>query len=841
MTDDFKPLSYEQVEDYGKQFGGKVSSVLDSKITDPNNIPNDVQKKDEWTSLCSASNVNAPVFFLIMYVYPDSDPKKRNQLIILRRTFNNEGSILMRTSSNGQIRQVLDTGIKDLKDAENTGDTYNGFYFKKKTSTTVTIRGNELVLTNKNESLSINGVSHYIYIDKTSSECYVLAKYVSVIQATKFPTDWNLDAYSPYGFRTIITEKNDVLSHSSLRENLDYIKARAKEKKGYPFAFTFKFTIDDHIIYVCFIEDWNDTNGTLVEIVYPIQNGEEIIEYGMTGYQDIKVTDLINGWDESNKLNFDNPFVTCPYLFSISYDSDHFTLKLFDAGNYNPQEEEKEGETKIDYKVFNVDLCNISALPIPCVGGELDGAMQKPIIFNNITKGKYYPFAIFNDLFKIKSASSITPEQKEALLEYCNYNILTRNYCNCFTFFVDNDVRTVYPDSSNVLRTVECIYNLVKDGSNYKSENSIVYTLTSDNIIVNGKIQDSLASLQLFNGERIDNRNHVYAYTGDGTDIIVDYQSYVMYRPITYLYENCIDKNYHLTSADHNLMANSDAIYKLSFRKLADGSSSSDSSDSSDDEKCIYFTLSFKEELTITCFNKIDPALKLYDSIKVDYSRNEDGNGIDCSEYGKYVGTLAIYSQKNRCSISKFSKLIELLIPCDGDYYYDDSTFKCEMIPKASFISIYSNYSNASGEKDVIAVRFDAIIGEDFSGYNFVCYQFRIAISYSSYEYAVDLSYVVFPEKYEDGVTVFKKGGYIKCGEFAIQAQDSIQLVTIGRNAIETIDFILYDLQYTHTFDDAEDCYRTMPNHNYNYPPLSDWEGATNIHLAIKMTGISWN
>ena len=835
MTDDFKPLSYEQVEDYGKQFGGKISSVLDSKITDPNNIPNDVQKKDEWISLCSSNDVTEPVFFLIMYVYPDSDPKKRNQLIILRRTFNNEGSILMRTSSNGQIRQVLDTGIKDLKDAENTGETYNGFYFKQKKSTTATIRGNELVLTNKDNLLSSNEVTHYIYIDKTSSECYVLAKYTSVIRATDFPTELDLDTYSPYGFRTIITEKNSVLSHSSLRKNLDYVKARKKETKGYPFAFTFKFTIDDHIIYVCFIEDWNDTNGTLVEIIYPIQNGEDIIEYGMTGYQDIKVTDLINGWDESNKLKFnEDPFVICPYLFSISYDRDHFTLKLFDAGNYDPLDNDE---------TFNVDLCNISALPIPCAE-ELSDSMQKSIIFDGaIKENGYYPFAIFNGLFKIKSASSITPEQKETLLEYCDYNILTRNYCNCFTFFVGNDVRTVYPDlESNDLETVECIYNLVKDGSNYKSGGSIVYTLTSDNIIVNGKIQDSLASLQLFNGERIDNGNHVYAYTGDGTDIIVDYQSYVMYRPITYLYENCIDTGYHLTSADHNLMANSDAIYKLSFRKLDDGSSS-DSSDSSDDEKCIYFTLSFKEKLTITCFNKIAPALKLYGSIKVDYSRNEDGNGIDCSEYGKYVGTLAIYSQKNRCSISKFSGLIELLIPCDGDYYYDDSTFKCEMIPKASFISIYSNYSNASGEKDVIDGNFDDIIKMDFSKSNFVCYQFRITISYSSYEYVVDLSYVVFPKKYENGVTVFKKGGYVKCGEFAIQAQDLIQLVTIRNNAIETIDFILYDLQYTNTnpFQTTEDCYEVMPNHNYNYPPLSDWEGATNITLAIKMTGISWN
>ena len=314
-----------------------------------------------------------------------------------------------------------------------------------------------------------------------------------------------------------------------------------------------------------------------------------------------------------------------------------------------------------------------------------------------------------------------------------------------------------------------------------------------------------------------------------------------MYRPVNYWYNNCINTSYSLTNDDYNSILKYNGfgrclpttfdvaeaysrdhlvIYKLSFKKLDDGNNSSDS------EKCIYFTLLWKEDrLVISCFNRVETVLKSYKYINVAFSCKLSDNklDIDCLDDDRNsIGKIDIDFEDDKCTISTLSKIIELLIPCDGDYY-EDSAFKCEVDSVLStanvlksFVSIYSNYSIVTGNKDTID-NFQNVIGSNFSKYIYVCYEFRITILYNGYEYVVDLGYIVYPNDYKNGVTTFEKGGYIRNGIFNTQVLDK-DLVTIADNKIKTIDFEMDAKEKNYTNLTKDRCYKLMPNHNYNYP-----------------------
>lgn len=321
----YNTLSYKKIEEYGLQFGGSIVSVLESRVTD---IPAGVTKKDEWDSLCSSEDVSEPVLFLIMYnVYNEPNPNSNvdkngntvdemgyTQLLVLRRIPNHAGNILMRTWSNDQIRKKMHANVCTLTNnfwyglIKNDGSSSPGFYLNgSEPGSNSSITSVEVFLTNEPPKLTRGkiGTGHYIYIDKRLSNCYVLAKYTSEIQVSKFPiSDWNIDNYSPTGLRTIVTKKDGLLNQLSLKKNLELIRARSKETEGYTFGFTFKFVIDSHIIYIWFVESWDSAKGTSVKIIYPIKEGNKIIEYGMSGYQEIVGQSYINAWESSNQLNY---------------------------------------------------------------------------------------------------------------------------------------------------------------------------------------------------------------------------------------------------------------------------------------------------------------------------------------------------------------------------------------------------------------------------------------------------------------------------------------------------------------------------------------------------------
>ena len=888
---EFTSVSYEDVKKYGLMFGGNISTVNKDYVTDS---PDSVSNSDEWNTLTSADGIDEPTLFLIMYnIKGESykNPDTNTQLLIVRRTplygevFG--GSILLRTSTPYWIRRDSYTFYKTLSNnfSNTETKTVTGFTFSRKSENSSSAISNvEILFTNDEPDLLKKGKVHYIYIDTFVSVCYVLAKYESIIKLSLSQLISNPDIYSPKGLRKIITKKDDnSININVLKRNLTKFLQRKVEK----FAITLKTTIEYNSnpsdpsnpsetkdVYMCFVFDYNENDKTCCTIIYPTYDEE----YMFSAKQSVQWRNYINGWEKLNVIIYSSSdssiSISCLTFFNLTI-TNTIKLKLYEASNYRPYGTSPDKKTEsigdktgtVFYTIYDMELCNISALPV--LGDDTSMSLDqiKSIIFNDTILQlngdlPIYPFAIFNDSFKIKDATTITDDQKQQLFEYCDYNILTRNYSNCFTFFDTGIIYTMsLTDQNN--QTTNCIFNTERTSNEcyVKNSDQLVYTINTDRIVVNS-IPDSLASLQLFNGKR-----SVMGYTSNSDDtVIIDYQPYVLYKPVTYLFNDCINTNDTLDNLDYTVICGNSnfnildfntqmaieqdkiVIYKLYFRKLDDGNTSNVT------EKCIYFTLLWNDDgtLVISCYKRVNSKMTLYKSITVEYDRtvNTDNSKIEikCLENENEIGDLNIDLNNKTCTITSLSKLIEILVPCDGNYY-DNLTFKCEPYKvltggssPQSFISLYSNFSIIDDyEETDFTETFQDMIQYDYSSYKYVTFSFRVTIIYADYNYIVDIGYLVYPDKYKNGLTTFKKGGYIKNGIFSTQVGD-ITLIEFTTNSIKTIDFEIKDFEPEgFIFDSLEDCYNFMPNHSYNYPYSQEFFDATNYEILVKMTGIYYN
>ena len=683
----------------------------------------------------------------------------------------------------------------------------------------------------------------------------------------------------------------------TLRNNLTMNLSKRKKNKN----------MINCYLYFSFTIEYDNINGneTICSISCPILLDNKVKEFKFTAKENITVQNYINAYENNNKIQFSKITVNselygyelkCNNFFDLFIgnrdDKNYVKLILYNGSNYLPY---LIDDTNV-YKEFEMEIVNFGCIPIE---NRLTNDYYN--ISNNITfifdddliNKDLYPYYIKgnDNNYKIKLFDNI-----QSKMEECDYNLLVQNYSDCFTMFLNDNIYSSYKNLNNDNNTISCLYYEYNGSTNTLNRNVNEYSVKISNTnikcyeLLSDRIQiypiiDSIASLQLFNCNRDEekdengNYKYKYGYINEENKMVIDYLPFVLYKKINFMFKNCIQFDYIMDEDDINVILSQNrieyeislidfnpnqivssdyiVIYKLGFKKLNDGLSSNDMGTETEIENmCIYFTIKWNEtntSLTLDCYNKIDiqtNAISYYNSINSSsYSELNNKLEITFLDEQNEMDMLIDFNNKE-CKLTNFSKLKDLLIPCDGNYYnLENDTFYCYPIktiklkngdePTYKIKQINSFYSNSVYlplEEHLNDESLSDIINKNYMEYKSVEFLFEITLEYLNITYKNQIGYLSLPKHY-NGITTFRKFGMIRNNQFYTEILESFPLIILNKldNSIQTLDFKLKDdKENIYTDLNKERCYIIMRNHNYNYPNYDkNWNEMNDISNDI--------